>query len=159
MRGERGRASIIAMILLAGVPGTALAAAYTFTPVDVPFAGVTETDANGVNNSGQIVGSYEGQDGIEHGYLYSSGVYTTIDYPGSSQLTQIYSINDVGQMVGTYTVETNFPGSFPNPVLHGFIATTVPTPEPNSAVLVCFGAAFITLHRRWGKKISKQATR
>ena len=51
-------ASLFSGVLLASVPPAGLAAAYTFTPVNVPFAGVTETDANRVNNSAQIVGFY-----------------------------------------------------------------------------------------------------
>jgi hypothetical protein len=53
--GRRVRVAISG-VLLATVPPVGLAATFTFTPVDVPFAGVTETDANGVNNSAQIVG-------------------------------------------------------------------------------------------------------
>jgi hypothetical protein len=47
---------------------------YTYTTI--------EGGAAGINNSGDIVGSYTDNSGI-HGYLYSHGVYTTIDVPGS----------------------------------------------------------------------------
>ena len=56
-RGVR-YASLISGVLLATVPPVGLATTFTFTLVNVPFAGVTETDANGVNNSAQIVGFY-----------------------------------------------------------------------------------------------------
>ena len=102
MRGERGRASIIAMILLAGVPGTALAAAYTFTPVDVPFAGVTETDANGVNNLGQIVGVYFDASG-GHAFLDSGGMVSTIVVPfAGATFPAANGINNAGFIVGKY---------------------------------------------------------
>ena len=56
------------------------------------------TLANGVNVSGQIVGSFGGS----HGFLYSGGTFTTVDVPGASS-TAAYGISASGQIVGSYT--------------------------------------------------------
>ena len=61
--------------------------------------------ANGINNSGQIVGE-TGNDG----FLLSGGNYTTLDVPGST-FTQPVGINDAGQIVGVYGAGSN----------HGFL--------------------------------------
>ena len=38
--------------------------------------------ALGINDAGQIVGDYRDASGVGHGFLYSGGVFTTIDVPG-----------------------------------------------------------------------------
>ena len=50
---------------------------------------------------GQIVGEYDDAGGHEHGFLLSAGVYSTIDFPGST-LTDVLKINNLGAMVGIY---------------------------------------------------------
>jgi probable HAF family extracellular repeat protein len=70
---------------------------YTFAIID-PF-GSNITDASGINNSGQIVGSYGSNP--RYGYLLSGGVFTTIEFPGSTY-TEVFNINDSGQIVGRY---------------------------------------------------------
>jgi probable HAF family extracellular repeat protein len=54
-----------------------------------------------INKAGQIVGTYQDGNGIEHGFLYSHGAYTTLNYPGALG-TLALSINDAGQVVGDY---------------------------------------------------------
>lgn len=59
------------------------------------------TEANGINNSGQIVGSlYAVSPPVGDGFLYSSGHFTLIDYPGANDGTGLAAINNQGQMVG-----------------------------------------------------------
>ena len=60
-----------------------------------------------------------------HGFLLSGGVYTTLDVPGATS-TQIFSINNAGQIVGSYD---DAKGN-----THGFLAT--PVPEPATSLLV-----------------------
>lgn len=83
---------------------------FYFHPVDVPFAGVTETDADGVNNSGQIVGFYFYANG-GHAFLDSGGMFSTLVVPGAS-FTSANRINNAGFTVGHY-VDANG--------LHGFV--------------------------------------
>lgn len=85
----------------------------SFTTIDVPAAAGTEP--LGINNEGQVVGWFcsEALDvcetdvfnnhtaGIAHGFLYSGGAFATIDVPGAIY-TQVYGINNVGQIVGGY---------------------------------------------------------
>jgi probable HAF family extracellular repeat protein len=70
-----------------------------------------ETTANGINASGQIVGSYL-QNG-SHGFLLSGGTSTTLDVPGSI-FTVANGINTSGQIVGAYQ-------EGPNGRMYGFL--------------------------------------
>src|SRR5688572_15011385 len=67
-----------------------------FTPIDVP--GATLTDANGINDAGQVVGSYTAG-GITHGFLLSGGIFTPIDVPDATATTA-WDINDSGHITG-----------------------------------------------------------
>ncbi len=79
------------------------------------------TSASGINNSGQIVGSYRRaqlitdpqdpsypqKDYFHDSFLLSDGMYTTIEDPNSAtsglgDATQALGINDSGQIVGNY---------------------------------------------------------
>ncbi len=55
----------------------------------------------GINNSGQISGSY-GDNTRNYGFLLSGGTYTTINPPGSTQAGG-NKVNNLGQVVGGYT--------------------------------------------------------
>ncbi len=72
-----------------------------------PGALFSATDAQGINNSGQIVGAFETGDGRVHGYLFSSGTFTTIDFPGVPGNAAL-GLNNSGQIVGS-----DFGGGFP----------------------------------------------
>jgi probable HAF family extracellular repeat protein len=68
-----------------------------FTTIAVPDAFITV--AYGVNNRGQVVGTY--QDAARssgHGFLLEEGAFTTIDAPDASGFTDVYDINDEGQL-------------------------------------------------------------
>jgi uncharacterized membrane protein len=71
---------------------------FVFTTIDVP--GATLTDINGINNSGQIVGSYTAA-GLTHGFLLSDDDYITLDVPGATS-TAAWDINDAGEIAGSY---------------------------------------------------------
>jgi probable HAF family extracellular repeat protein len=75
---------------------------YTFTDINVPgsLPGSTGFFVPGVNNLGQVVGTYYDKVGNADGFLYSGGKYVTVDAPGALD-TYVYGINDLGQMVGT----------------------------------------------------------
>jgi probable HAF family extracellular repeat protein len=111
-----------------------------FTTIDAvpPFAPPPPqlgagTDAFGINDAGQIVGSFNDATGF-HGFLLTGGVFTTIDAPGSTTplpFTQIFGINDAGQIVGRFSDATF--------VDHGFLATPAAVPEAGTLVLVTSG--------------------
>jgi len=79
----------------------------TYTTLIDP-AGV-ETFAFGINNLGQVVGSFNNcvNCGNQNGFLYSNGTYTTLNVPGAT-LTVPRAINDSGQIVGYYYSGTAF---------------------------------------------------
>jgi probable HAF family extracellular repeat protein len=91
--------------------------AYTFTTIYVP--GSTGTVANGVNDAGQIVGTFSDSSG-GHGFLYSGGVYTTLNAPVTP-----YGINDKGQIVGTFS-DSNGGHGF---LYSGGVYTTLDDPQ------------------------------
>jgi uncharacterized membrane protein len=69
-----------------------------FHSIDAPQPpGDTQTQANGINNFGVIVGNA----GAFDGFRLSSGHFTTVRFPGSSR-TSASSINDSGVIIGTY---------------------------------------------------------
>jgi uncharacterized membrane protein len=78
-----------------------------------------QTEANGINNDGDIVG--ECTDFLpayhEHGFLLDDGKYYLIDYPGATD-TVAYSINEHGTIAGTYTDSSG--------VDHGFVLKDFP---------------------------------
>jgi probable HAF family extracellular repeat protein len=82
---------------------------YTFSNVDDPNG---ESIASGINDLGQIVGYYSDSSGATHGFLYSSGSYTTLNEPFGINGTFAYGINDAGQVVGQYIDGTNNSQSF-----------------------------------------------
>src|SRR5579871_3892286 len=72
---------------------------YDYATLDAP-SGV-QTLAYGINNKGQIVGSFSNSHGW-HGFLYSIGTYTTIDEPAGINGTDGFGINDAGTLVGHF---------------------------------------------------------
>jgi len=71
---------------------------YSFTTIDYPGANYTEAD--GINNAGQIVGVYNDSNG-SHGFLKVGSTFTSIDYPGQTN-SGVHGINSAGKMVGYY---------------------------------------------------------
>jgi probable HAF family extracellular repeat protein len=94
---------------------------FTFTTVSFP--GSSSSVATGINNAGQIVGTYTDTAGKVHGFLDTNGVYKSIDVPGSTQ-TIPTGINNAGQIVGASDghvfVDTN--GVFTTPNIPGQVA-------------------------------------
>lgn len=84
---------LLLLLLSLGMPARSHSGFVTF---DVP--GATYTVAYGVNDLGQIVGSYANGFG-QFGFLYSQGAFQTLDVPGSS-FTVAQGINDQGEIVG-----------------------------------------------------------
>jgi uncharacterized membrane protein len=69
-----------------------------FTSLNVP--GSIESPAWGINDAGDIVGSYEDSNNIFHGYVYS-GTFRTVDVPGA--LGTLWSdITNTGQLSGAF---------------------------------------------------------
>jgi probable HAF family extracellular repeat protein/VCBS repeat-containing protein len=87
-------------------------AIYTYTTLDDRLF-TNFTVANGINDTGQIVGYYQDSSFHLHGFLYSGGAYTTVDDPLGTNVTLANGINDTGQIVGYYADSSA--------VTHGFL--------------------------------------
>ncbi|MCA9188331.1 MAG: PEP-CTERM sorting domain-containing protein [Pirellulaceae bacterium] len=85
---------------------TASAIAFDFTIIDVP--GGTQERATGVNNLGQIVGSYlvDGTDQFDIWVREPSGTIYTFSLP-NGRSAQTHRINDLGQVAGLSAIEDN----------------------------------------------------
>jgi len=106
---------------------------YLYTFADLSFPGASQNFATGINDLGQVVGSYVGggtpqlpfgASGI--GFLYSAGAYAAISYPAKTfiqnpdgtltlvgdhaEITQPDAINDSGQIVGYWQQATGYAG-------------------------------------------------
>ena len=79
----------------------------TVAPIDGP--GATFTDANGINNRGEIVGSFVNAQGM-HGFVLRRGALTALDVPVQGALTIALGINDRGQITGAYRSQGLFHG-------------------------------------------------
>jgi probable HAF family extracellular repeat protein len=75
-------------------------AQYTYTKIMYPAS--TWTEASGINDAGQIVGTYTDTSGVAHGFLYQNGVYTKLDYPGKAH-NYAFGIDDAGNVVGSFS--------------------------------------------------------
>lgn len=73
-----------------------------FSVIDDPSA-ASSTDANGVNDSGVIVGTYADSTNHSHGFIDNRGVFTTLDVSGATN-TLPFSVNNGGTIVGVTNV-------------------------------------------------------
>src|SRR5262249_55813195 len=87
---------------------------YNYTILDDPSSVGFTTNAKGINSAGQVVGHYDNNSG-EHGFLYSSGTYITIDDPLATGLIEAVAINDTGLIVGHYLSNNSTHGFIFNP--------------------------------------------
>jgi probable HAF family extracellular repeat protein len=62
---------------------------------------INSTAAQGINNMGQIVGSFLDTNNIRHGFLWQAGTFTQIDVPGAIS-TEAQGINNSSQIVGAF---------------------------------------------------------
>ena len=107
-------AVLAAVVALAGGPATQAATTEVFVPTTLDYPGATSTQARGINNPGDIVGSFvcaaacvnpltgEVTPAGAHGFFLSDGIYTRLDVPGAS-LTLARGISEQGIVVGQYT--------------------------------------------------------
>jgi hypothetical protein len=94
---------VVAFAVLALATGAA--AETSFTTLDVPGAPVGFTEADGINDRGDVVGTYRSGTALTdplHGFLLHDGSYTTIDVPGAHGVTFALGINAQGDVVGGF---------------------------------------------------------
>jgi hypothetical protein len=84
----------------------------TYTAIDAPGGGGF-TAAVGINAQSEIVGRYQDAPGGPlHGFSLIEGHFNKIDVPGAG-LTNVFGVNDRGDVVGAYTDAAN--------TMHGFV--------------------------------------
>lgn len=82
------------------------------------FPGSVWTEANRINDEGEIVGSYAAsKTGPTSGYTEMGGSFTAVTFPGSAD-TEVLGLNNQGTIVGQYTDSSG--------VIHGFMGTPQP---------------------------------
>jgi uncharacterized membrane protein len=82
---------------------------------DVPNALPNATAANGLNDKGQIVGTYVGMDGKFHGFIQEGSTFITIDCP-RAVATIVWGINAGGQIAGNCDIAN---------ARYGFVASRI----------------------------------
>src|SRR5262249_61850180 len=109
-----------------------------------------------INDRGQILGNYDDNVGLPHGFLLDHGGFTTIDVSFPNALfTQVSGINNRGQVVGRYLTSNPDPSDIGNPFLnHGFIATPETQPKSKSPLLVSKPNSFSN-PLRWPRDIDQ----
>ena len=107
---------LVAAMLLSCVATASAASTERFVPTTVHYPGSTSTAARGINNSGDIVGTYacaaacinpltgEVSAAGTHGFLLQDGIYTRLDVPAVGRTQTIArGIGEHGIVVGHYT--------------------------------------------------------
>ncbi|MGH3165282.1 MAG: hypothetical protein ACRDN0_05230 [Trebonia sp.] len=73
--------------------------------VTIAYPGAASTQAFGVNDSDEVVGTYttgSGNSAVTHGFTWENGKFVTVNGPRASSTT-INGVNDEGDIVGFYT--------------------------------------------------------
>lgn len=111
-----------ALVALFIAVGPARATPYTYTTIDDPFAVANgNTTAADINSSGVVTGFYTDASGVTHGFVDSSGSFSTLDVPSTLAVdgeiingTMPYRINDSGVIAGSYNASNTLTD-------HGFL--------------------------------------
>jgi probable HAF family extracellular repeat protein len=77
-----------------------LAAQYRFETINFPSS--VETQANGINARGDIVGIYIDAENVSHSFLLHKGIFTTIEVPFATETLAARGINARGDIVGNF---------------------------------------------------------
>jgi hypothetical protein len=70
-----------------------------FTPINFPLA--TSTRPLGINDTGEIAGSYNEAAGNSHGFIYAGGAFSTVDVAGA-RATFLTRGKNGGLVTGVY---------------------------------------------------------
>src|SRR5215471_5941925 len=118
--------TIYVLILAVGLSTIAYAGEKQFVSFDFP--GSTNTQATAITPSGEIVGRYFSSDGRQHGFVLNEGGFTSLDAHNAS-FTDAAWVNSRGDIVGTYTLESESQGHAY--VLRNATFTTIDFPPGN----------------------------
>jgi probable HAF family extracellular repeat protein len=90
------------------------------TYTSIAFPGAPWTWTNAINNAGIVVGYYFDTSNVYHGFTWDKGTITTIDYGNGYPNTILTGINDGGTMVGAFGSNQTI-GSISYTCEHGFL--------------------------------------
>lgn len=90
-----------------------------------------------------MVGTYSDANGVSHGFVWSAGIFTTLD-PAGSTATVLQGINDQNQIVGFYTNADN-----------AIIGLMTSIPGPSTFFLLTGGFSALAMARRRRKNHSR----
>lgn len=127
-------AAFYTMFIAAASAQTSTYVTYHYSAINYPGAIAQETNANGINNSNVIVGSYvDPQTSVGHAFEYVNGKFTSFDFPGATS-TIALGISDTGDVVGEYALSngSNYHGF----LRHNGSFTTIDYPGASSTALV-----------------------
>ena len=113
--GRRKRITLAASLLALAVNAGADEPSPRFTTIDFPAS--VATTAFGINEGGEIVGSYRDASSRTHGFVKTGELYRPINYPGAI-FTDARGISPAGEVVGSYRL----PGE-PTVNAHGYLLT------------------------------------
>ncbi len=116
---------LLAGSLMLAMTSTMMGQGGNYSALDFP--GSSSTLAWGINNSGDIVGSYVIA-GVTHGFKLSAGQFRSLDYPGAAS-TDARGINNRGDISGLYR---NADGVFHGFRLSGDQYTAIDFPDATS---------------------------
>jgi hypothetical protein len=74
--------------------------------ITLAFPGASMTQALGVNDSDEVVGTYttgSGNSAVTHGFIWQDSKFSTVDVGGGATATTVNGVNDEGDLVGFYT--------------------------------------------------------
>lgn len=98
--------TVISLLLLSCFYSGSAFAQSTYTITNLNPVGAIESRAAGINESGQVVGSYKTSDGHSHAFLWQNGSF--IDLGALGGLDSIANdINELGQVIGTASTADN----------------------------------------------------
>jgi probable HAF family extracellular repeat protein len=100
------------------------------TSINSPSVFPSGTEALGINDSGEVVGTGYFTDGNFHAFLYSGGKMTDLGPRGAVQASAI-AINNSGQIIGGYYLTSGAVGEF---LITNGKMTTLPVPTGSYAV-------------------------
>jgi uncharacterized membrane protein len=71
-----------------------------FTTIANTDAGFYGTRPQGINDAGQVAGTYVDANDRQHGFVLDGGAFTTVDAPDAPGNTQVLDIDDGGRLIG-----------------------------------------------------------
>ena len=74
----------------------------SFSSFEDPVAPPAQTQADAINDHGQIVGVYVDLAGNVHGFLRQNGAFFPVEFPGTTAGGEAEGINNEGQIAGRY---------------------------------------------------------